>query len=78
MVTQFELDVIRGDMNDVRILDGCKADKVIHSFILDCERRIFVEIVLAMYGVIKVVAEQSSTFICHNLIVVNQDFNLLC
>ena len=57
-------------MNDVRVLDGGEADEVVHCFILDCQRWIAVGIVLAMDGVIEVVAEQRSAFICHYLIVV--------
>lgn len=57
-------------MNDVRVLDGGEADEVVHGFISDCERWIAVGIVLAMDGVIEVIAEQRSAFICHYLIVV--------
>ena len=41
----------------MRILDRCEADEVVHGFILDCQRWIAVGIVLAMDGVIEVVAE---------------------
>ena len=78
VITQFELDVVGSDWDDVRILDRSEADKVVHGFILDCERWIAIRIVLTMDCVVKVVAEQGSTFICHNFIVMNQSFNLLC
>ena len=45
------------NMNDVRVLDGGEADEVVHGFISDCEWWIAVGIVLAMDGVIEVVAE---------------------
>lgn len=57
VITQFELDVVGSDGNDVRILDGGEADEVVHCFISDCEWWIAVGIVLAMDGVIEVVAE---------------------
>ena len=44
-------------MNDMRILDGSEADEVVHGFISDYEWWIAVGIVLAMDGVIEVVAE---------------------
>ena len=44
-------------MNDVRILDRGEADEVVHGFISDYEWWIAVGIVLAMDGVIEVVAE---------------------
>ena len=47
-VAQFELDVVGSNWDDVRILDRSEADKVIHCFILDCERRIAIRIVLTM------------------------------
>lgn len=78
IVTQFELDIVGSDGNDVRILDGSEADEVVHDFILDCERWIAVGIVLKMDGMVKVVAEQGSAFICHYLVVVEQSLNLLC
>ena len=56
-ITQFELDVVRSNMNDVRVLDGGEADEVVHGFISDYEWWIAVGIVLAMDGVIEVVAE---------------------
>ena len=56
-ITQFELDVVRSNMNDVRILDRGEADEVVHCFISDYEWWIAVGIVLAMDGVIEVVAE---------------------
>ena len=37
-VAQFELDVVGSNWDDVRILDRSEADKVVHGFILDCER----------------------------------------
>lgn len=70
IVTQLELDVVRSNMNDVRILDRGEADEVVHGFISDCERWIEFGIVLKMDGVIEVVAEQGSAFICHYLVVV--------
>ena len=57
VITQFELDVVRSNMDDVRILNGGEADEVVHGFISDCEWWIAVGIVLAMDGVIEVVAE---------------------
>lgn len=78
VITQFELDVVRSNMNDVRILDRCEADKVVHCFILDCQRWIAVGIVLKMDGMVKVVAEQRSAIICHDLVVVKQSLNLFC
>ena len=57
IITQFELDVVRSDGDDVRIFDGGEADEVVHCFILDCQRWIAVGIVLAMDGMIKVVTE---------------------
>ena len=57
IVTQFELDAVGSDGNDMRILDRGEADEVVHGFISDCERWIAVGIVLAMDGVIEVVAE---------------------
>ena len=62
----------------MRILDGGEADEVVHGFISDCERWIAVGIVLKMDGMVKVVAEQRSAFICYNLVVVEQSFNLFC
>ena len=44
-------------MNDMRILDGSEADEVVHGFISDYEWWIEVGMVLAMDGVIEVVAE---------------------
>ena len=70
IVTQLELDVVRSNMNDVRILDRGEADEVVHGFISDYEWWIAVGIALAMDGVIEVVAEQRSAFICHYLVVV--------
>ena len=61
----------------MRILDGGETDEVVHGFISDCERWIAVGIVLAMDGMVKVVAEQGLAFICHNLVVVDQSLNLL-
>ena len=55
--TQFELDVVRSYRDDVWVLDRSEADEVGHCFISDCERWIAVGIVLAMDGVIEVVAE---------------------
>ena len=78
IVTQFELDVVRSDGDDVRILDRGEADEVVHGFISDYEWWIAVGIVLKMDGMVKVVAEQRSAFICNNLVVVEQSFNLLC
>ena len=78
IITKFELDVVGSNWDDVRILDRSEADKVVHGFILDCERWIAIRIVLMMDCVVKVVAEQGSTFICHNFIVVNQSFYLFC
>lgn len=57
VITQFELDVVRSNMDYVRILDGSEADEVVHCFILDCQRGIAVGIVLKMDGMVKVVAE---------------------
>lgn len=57
IVTQLELDTVGSDGNDMRILDRGEADEVVHCFISDCERWIAVGIVLAMDGVIEVVAE---------------------
>ena len=57
VITQFELDVVGSDGNDMRILDGSEADEVVHGFISDYEWWIAVGIVLAMDGVIEVVAE---------------------
>ena len=57
IVTQLELDVVGSDGNDMRILDGSEADEVVHGFISDYEWWIAVGIVLAMDGVIEVVAE---------------------
>ena len=62
----------------MRIFYGSKLDKVVHSFISDRERWIAVGIVLAMDGMVKVVAEQGSAFICHHLVVMEQSFNLFC
>ena len=70
VITQFELDAVRSDGNDVRILDGSEVDEVVHGFISDYEWRIPVGIVLAMGGMVKVVAELGLAFICHNLVVV--------
>lgn len=78
VITKFKLDTVGSDWNDMRILDRCEADEVVHCFISDCERWIAVGIVLAMDGVIEVVAEQGSAFICHYLDVVEQIFNLFC
>lgn len=57
VITKFKLDVVGSDGNDMRILDRGEADEVVHGFILDCQRWIAVGIVLAMDGVIEVVAE---------------------
>ena len=57
VITQFELDTVGSDGNDVRILDRGEADEVVHGFISDYEWWIAVGIVLAMDGVIEVVAE---------------------
>ena len=70
VITQLELDTVGSDGNDMRILDRCEADEVVHCFISDCERWIAVGIVLTMDGMVKVVAEQGLAFICHNLVVV--------
>ncbi len=70
VVIQFELDVVRSDGDDVRVLDGGEADEVIHGLISDSERWIAVGIVLKMDGMVKVVAEQRFAFICHYLVVV--------
>lgn len=70
VITKFKLDVVRSNMDDVRILNGGEADEVVHGFISDCERWIEVGIVLKMDGVIEVVAEQGSAFICHYLVAV--------
>ena len=78
VVTKFEQDVVRGDRNDMRILDRCETDEVVHGFISDYEWWIAVGIVLKMDGMVKVVAEQRFAFICNNLVVVEQSFNLLC
>ncbi len=66
------------DRNDVWILDGSEAYEVVHGFISYCEWWIAFWIVLAMDGMVKVVAEQRSAFICLNLVVVEQSFNLFC
>lgn len=70
VITKFKLDVVGSNGNDVRILDGGEADEVVHSFFSDCEWWIAFWIVLAMYGVVKVVAKQRTAFICRNLVVV--------
>ena len=57
VITKFELDVVRSDVDDVRILDGGEADEVVHGFISDCEWWIAIGIVLKMDGMVKVVAE---------------------
>ena len=57
VITQLELDTVRSNMNDVRVLDGGEADEVVHGFISDYEWWIAVGIALAMDGVIEVVAE---------------------
>ena len=69
VITQLELDTVGSDGNDMRILDGSEADEVVHGFISDYEWRIAVGIVLTMDGMVKVVAEQRSAIIYHNLIV---------
>ena len=78
IVTQLELDTVGSDGDDVRVLDGGEADEVVHGFISDYEWWIAVGIVLKMDGMVKVVAEQRFAFICNNLVVVEQSFNLLC
>ena len=57
VITQFELNVVGSNWDDVRILNGGEADEVVHGFILDCERWIAVGIALVMDGMVKVVAE---------------------
>lgn len=57
VITQLELDTVGSDGNDMWIFDRCEADEVVHCFILDCQRWIAVGIVLAMDGVIEVIAE---------------------
>lgn len=78
IITQFQLDVIRSHGDDVMVLDGSEADEVVHGFISDYKWRIPVGIVLKMDGMVKVVAEQRSAIICHNLVVVKQSLNLFC
>lgn len=55
IVTQLELDAVGSDGNDMRILDGCEADEVVHCFILDCQRWITVGIVLTLGSVVEVI-----------------------
>ena len=62
----------------MRILNGCEFDEIIHRFISNGEWRIAIWIVLTMNCVIKVIAEQGSAFICHNIVVVKQGFYLFC
>ena len=69
IITKFKLDAVGSDGYDVRILNGGEADEVVHGFISDYEWRIAVGIVLMMDGMVKVVAEQRSAIIYHNLIV---------
>ena len=57
VITKFKLDVVRCNMDDMGIFEGCKTDEVIHGFISDCEWWIAVGIDLKMDGMIKVVAE---------------------
>ena len=54
----------------MRVLDLGEADEVVHSFISYCEWWVAVGIVLKTDGMVKVVAEQGSAFICRNLVVV--------
>lgn len=37
MVSQFVLDILRCDRNDMRVLYGCQLDEVIHGFVADDE-----------------------------------------
>ena len=78
IITKFKLDAVGSDGDDVRILNGGEADEVVHGFISYFEWWIAVGIVLKMDGMVKVVAEQGLAFICHNLVVVEQSFSLLC
>ena len=57
VITQLELDTVGSDGNDMRILDGSKADEVVHGFISDYEWWIEVGMALTMDGMVKVVAE---------------------
>lgn len=57
VITKFKLDIVRGDWDDVWVLDGGETDEVVYGFIFDSEWWIAVGIVLAMDGVIEVVAE---------------------
>ena len=57
VITKFELDAVRSDGNDVRILDGGEADEVVHGYISDNEWWIEVGIVLTINSMVKVVAE---------------------
>lgn len=54
-VAQFELDVVRGDGDDMRILDGGKADEVVHGLLSNGKWRIAVGIVLATRCVVIVI-----------------------
>ena len=54
------MDVLRRDRNDVRVLYGCQLDEVVHGFIGDEEGRITVGIVLAIRGVVVVIAQQGT------------------
>ena len=69
VITYFKLDAVGSNRDDVWVLDGGEADEVVHGFISDYEWRIAVGIVLTMDGMVKVVAEQRSAIIYHNLIV---------
>ena len=62
----------------MRILDGCEFDKIVHRLVSNCEWRITFRVVLTISSMVKVVAEQGSTFFCPNLIAVNQSFYLFC
>lgn len=78
LITHFKLDNVSCYRNYMRILNGCEFDEVIHRFFSDGEWRIVIWIVLTMNCVIKVIAEQGSAFICHNIVVMKQGFYLFC
>ena len=77
MVAQFVLDVLRCDRNDVRVLNGCQLDEVVHDFIADDERRIAVGVVLAIRGVVIVIAQQRAWLGWDHVLVVENCIDLI-
>ena len=55
VITQFEMDVVGSNWDDVRILDRSETDEVVHGFVADDEGRITVWIVLTLGSVVKVI-----------------------